>query len=131
MEITISIAGEQLDSRSAAKQLHLIAGMVKAGIVEMDGFSAEFLGAFSVNVDFESNGGFDLQTHHHSYVDGEGSFVHVNGEGTVVFRRTVVREGVEQIEQLFDQGIKLDDWAKEHGGITPYHPGQEIGEKDD
>lgn len=121
MEINIMIAGQELDSRAAAKQLHLIADMVKAGVTEMDGFSVEFLGAFSMAVDFESNGGFDLDHHHRDYWDGEGNHVHVDEEGLVItIQRPDSPDGTVNKDQVHDQGIKLADWAKEHGGITPF-----------
>lgn len=120
MEININIAGEQLDSRSAAKQLHLIADMVKAGVMEMDGFSAEFLGAFSLNVDFESNGGFD-HIHHQNFWDGEGNHIHADAEGTIISRQGPdAPDGTPDKEDMLAKGIKLADWAKEHGGITPF-----------
>lgn len=118
MEININIAGEQLDSRRAAKQLHLIADMVKAGITEMDGFSIEYMGAFSMAVDFESDG---PTAHHHDYWDGEGNHIHVNADGIIMFRRGPDKpDGSDDLEQLTDKGILLADWAKEHGGITPF-----------
>lgn len=125
MEININIAGEELDMKTAAKQLHRIADMVRAGVTDMNGFNIEYLGAFMVAVDFESDG---PTAHHHDYLDGEGNHVHVNAEGTVVFRRIVNEGGKDEIEQLFEHGIKLDDWGKDHGGITPYfEPGHEPG----
>jgi hypothetical protein len=119
MEITVSIAGEELESRGAAKQLHLIADMVKAGVTQMDGFSIDFMGTFSMDVDFESDG---PAAHHHDYVDGEGNHVHVNAEGVIILRRIAE---TDEVEQLFEKGIKLPEWAKEHGGVTPYFaPGE-------
>jgi hypothetical protein len=118
MEITVSIAGEGLNSRLAAKQLHLIADMVKAGVTEMDAFNIEFMGAFSVGVDFESNG----PEPHTDFWDGEHNHIHA-ADGIVVFRQGPdTAEGTPDVEQLRDKGILLADWAREHGGITPFMP---------
>lgn len=117
MEITISIAGEELNSKLAAKQLHQIADMVRGGVVEMHGGNIEYMGDFHVTVDFESDG-----THPHTdYWDGEHNHIHVDDEGIVVFRRGPDKEdGTEDLEQLYDQGITVAVWAKGHGGITPF-----------
>lgn len=119
MELNVNLAGEHLESRAAAKQLHLIADMVKAGVTQMDGFSIEYLGTFSMDVDFESDG---PHAHHHDYLDGEGNHVHVNAEGTIVLLR---KKDSEEVEQIFEQGIKLPEWAAEHGGVTPFMPDEE------
>jgi hypothetical protein len=119
MELFITIAGPELNSKRAAKQLHQIADMIKAGVTEIDGFSIEYGGAFGMNVDFESNG---PQPHLHAdYWDGEGNHVHVNEDGFIVFRQGPdLPDGTPVHEPLLDQHIKLADWAAKHGGITPF-----------
>ena len=118
VEITISIAGEDLNSKRAAKQLHLIADMVKAGVTDISGFSAEFLGPFEVEVDFESNG----PEPHTDFWDGEHNHIHA-ADGIVVFRQGPdTEDGTPDVEQLFEKRITLADWAKEPGGITPFMP---------
>jgi hypothetical protein len=120
MEINISIAGEGLNSKLAAKQLHLIADMVRAGVTEMDGFNIEYMGAFDVSVDFESNGSFD-HMHHQDFWDGEGNHIHVGAEGTIISRQGPdLPDGTPDKEDMLEKGIKLSDWAKDHGGITPF-----------
>lgn len=116
MEITVTITGELLNSRLAAKQLHLIADMVKAGVTDMDGANIEYDGAFSMMVDF------DPESHvHHDYWDGEGNHIHVNEEGIVVTCQAPDSpDGTVNLERLFDKGIKLSEWAEAHGGITPF-----------
>jgi hypothetical protein len=117
MEIFINIAGTELNSKRAAKQLHQIADMVKAGVTELDGFSVEYGGAFGMNVDFESDG-----THNHTdYWDGEHNHLHVDEEGIVISRRGPDKaDGTGDLEQVHEKGIKITDWAKDHGGITPF-----------
>lgn len=115
MEINVNIAGEHLNSKLAAKQLHLIADMVRAGVTELDAFNIEYMGAVSVAVDFESDGPLP----HADFRDGEGNHIHVNEEGFVVFR---LAPGAEEPEPLLDKNITVADWSKEHGGITPFVP---------
>lgn len=117
MEININIAGEQLNSKLAAKELYRIADMVKGGVTDMSGFNIGYLGAFSIEVDFESNGPLP----HADFWDGEHNHIHVDEEGFVVFRRGPDKEdGTEDVEQLRDQNITVAEWSKEHGGITPF-----------
>jgi hypothetical protein len=117
MEITITIAGEELNSKLAAKQLRMIADMVKGGSVAGSGFNIEYLGEFSFEVDFESDG-----THPHTdYWDGEHNHIHVDDEGIVISRRGPDKEdGTGDLENLHDKGITVAEWAKAHGGITPW-----------
>lgn len=123
MEININIAGEHLDSRSAAKQLRMIADMVKAGVTTADGFNIEYLGSFGFDVDFESNG----PEPHTDFWDGEGNHIHAS-EGSVIFRKGPDKaDGTPDIEQLRDKNIGLADWAKAHGGITPFMPDEDGG----
>lgn len=116
MEVFINIAGVQLNSKRAAKQLHLIADMIKAGITEVDGFSVEYGGTFGMNVDFESDG------HPHTdYWDGEHNHIHVDEEGIVISRRGPDKpDGTGDLEQVHEMGITVAEWAKSHGGITPF-----------
>ena len=126
MEITIRLGGEELTERLAAKHLHLIADMIKAGVAELDGFSMEFVGAFSMAVDYDSNGGFDLHQHHENYWDGEHNHIHVAEDGTIISRQGPNKEdGTPDVEDMRSKNIKLADWAKEHGGITPFGTSEE------
>jgi hypothetical protein len=117
MELFITIAGTELNSKRAAKQLHMIADMVKAGVTELDGFSVEYGGSFGMNVDFESDGSHP----HADYWDGEHNHIHVDEEGIVISRRGPDKaDGSGDLEQLHDKGITVSEWAKAHGGITPF-----------
>ena len=118
MEININIAGEELNSKLAAKQLHLLADMVKAGVTDIDGASIGFLGTFSYVVDYESDG----PEPHTDFMDGEGNHIHA-ADGYVVLR---LRPGSEP-EQLRDHNITVAEWAKDHGGITPFNPDDHEG----
>jgi hypothetical protein len=124
MELFITIAGKELNSKRAAKQLHQIADMIKAGVTELDGFSVEYKGAFGVNVDFDSDG----PEEHRDYWDGEHNHIHVNDEGIVVFRQGPdAPDGTPDHEKLLDKGITVTEWAKDHGGITPFTAGEPGG----
>lgn len=115
MEININIAGEELNSKLAAKELHRIADMVRGGVTEMSGFNIGYLGAFSVEVDFESNGPLP----HADFRDGEGNHIHVDEDGFVVFR---LAPDAEEPEILREKNITVAEWSKDHGGITPFIP---------
>lgn len=124
MELFIRIAGKDLNSKLAAKQLRQIADMVKAGITEVDGFSVEYDGTFGMNVDMESDG----EHNHTDYWDGEHNHLHVDEEGIVISRRGPDKEdGTGDLEQLHEKGIKVTDWAKDHGGITPFDTPEALG----
>jgi len=117
MEININIAGEDLDHKNAAKQLHLIADMIRSGVSDVQGFSMEYVGSFMMNIDYESNGGHD----HTDYWDGEHNHLHVDEEGIIISRQGPdAPDGTVDVEQLHEKGIKITDWAKDHGGITPF-----------
>lgn len=117
MEINITVAGEDLDHKNAAKQLHQLADMVRSGVSDAQGFSMEYVGAFSMSIDYESDG----QHHHTDYWDGEHNHLHVDGEGIIITRRGPDKpDGSGDLEEMHDKGIKITDWAKDHGGITPF-----------
>ena len=123
MEITITIAGEELNSKRAAKELHRLADMVKGGAVDIHGGNIDYMGDFHVTVDFESDG-----THPHTdYWDGEHNHLHVDGEGIIITRQGPdAEDGTVDIEQLHDKGITIAAWAKDHGGITPFTEDPEV-----
>lgn len=117
MEINITVAGEDLDHKNAAKQLHQLADMVKSGISDARGFSMEYVGAFVLTIDYESDGGH----HHTDYWDGEGNHLHVDEEGLIITRRGPdAPDGTPDLEDIHEKEIKVTDWAKDHGGITPF-----------
>lgn len=117
MEINITIGGEELNSKLAAKQLHLIADMVKAGSVHSVGFNIEYMGEYSFDVDFDSDGSHP----HTDYWDGEHNHLHVDEEGVIISRQGPdAEDGTPDVEQMHEKGITIATWAKDHGGITPW-----------
>lgn len=114
MKIEVTIDGSMLNSKLAAKQLHLIADLVKAGVMKSDGYNVEYDGVF----DFEVGEGEDEHT---DYWDGEHNHIHVDEEGIVIFRRGPDKaDGEEDLEDLYEKAITVSEWAANHGGITPF-----------
>jgi hypothetical protein len=112
MQLNISIAGEQLESQQAANQLRLMAKMVEAGVVHADGFNIEYMGEFSLDVDF--GGEFP----HGDYQDAEGNLLHVANDHVV--NVTWASKGAE-VEEV---SIPVEEWIEKHGEIQPAGHGE-------
>lgn len=107
MQIHISLEGEEMTQESAAKQIHLIARMVKHGIVHVDGFNIDEVGAFSLDVDFG-----DVWPHG-DYRDKEGNLLHVAND--TVVRVTWANKNAETEEVEIPGTL----WVQKHGAMTP------------
>jgi hypothetical protein len=107
MQINISLEGEEMTPKQAAKQLHQLAEMVRTGLVHVDGFNIDALGAFSLDVDYG-----DVWPHG-DYRDTEGNLLHVAND--TVVRVTWANKDAET-EEIEIPGTL---WVKEHGALTP------------
>lgn len=114
MQLNISIHGEDLNSRLAAKQLHLLAEMIKGGTVHADGFNIEYGGEFELDVDFGS------QFPHGDYTDGKGNLVHVANDEVV----HVTWAGKADQESV---SVPVEEWVEAHGALQM--AGHEHGEE--
>lgn len=112
MQIAITIEGEHLESRAAAKQLHQLADMVRGGVVHAEGFNIEYMGEFRLDVDF--GGEFP----HGDYQDAEGNLLHVANDHVVNVTWANKNAEVEEVE------IPVADWVAQHGEIKPAGEGE-------
>jgi hypothetical protein len=107
MQINIVIKGDELDSRTAAKQMRTLAALVKDGALVADGYNIEYDGTFHFDVDFGD------AYPHGDYTDAEGNLLHIANDHVV--NVTWAKTGAEQE----DVNVPVEDWIKEHGGIFP------------
>jgi hypothetical protein len=114
MNIDVSLDGEHLTLKRAAQELRRIADLLQGGNVHGEGFNAVYAGQWTFDVDLDHG-------EHLDYWDGEHNHIHVDEEGVVVYRRGPDSpEGEEDVEQLYEKGILVTEWAAKHGGITPF-----------
>jgi hypothetical protein len=112
MQLNITIQGEELESQQAAKQLRLLARMVKEGVVHSEGFNIEYMGDWSLDVDFGS------EFPHGDYQDAEGNLLHVAND-TVVSVNWASKGGESEVVE-----ISVVDWVAKHGEIQPAGSGE-------
>jgi hypothetical protein len=112
MQININLTGEQLNSPIAARQLRVIAKMVESGVVHAEGFNIEYMGEFSVDVDFGSD------YPHGDYQDAEGNLIHVASDEVVNVTWANKNAEVEEVE------IPVEEWIEKHGEIKPAGSGE-------
>ena len=113
MQLNISIKGEELESGGAAKQLRLLAKMVDQGIVHAEGFSIEYMGEFSLDVDF--GGEFP----HGDFQDAEGNLIHIANDHVVNVTWANKDADIEEVN------TPVVDWIEAHGEIHPAGGGGE------
>lgn len=109
--VTISIEGQDLTFKKAAKQLRVLADMVEAGMMDADGFNWLYGGDYSLAV--ETPPSFP----HGDYQDAEGNLVHVGGDDHII-NVTWAKKGAKQ-EDFSDKDVHVFEWIQEHGPLTP------------
>jgi len=107
MQITINIVGDELDSKLAAKHLHMLADQVKAGVVHAEGFSIDFMGDYSLDVDYGT------AFPHGDYQDAEGNLVHVANDAVVNVTWANKDAEVEEVN------VPIGEWMEDHGQLHP------------
>jgi hypothetical protein len=117
--VTVSIEGQELTFKKAAKQLRVIADMVEAGMMDADGFNWLYGGEYSLSVNTPPS------FPHGDYTDMEGNLVHIGADDHVI-NVTWAKKGAKQ-EDLADQDIHVFEWIKEHGPLTPAGSGEAEG----
>lgn len=112
MQLNITIQGEELESEQAARQLRLLAKMVDQGVVHSEGFNIEYMGEWTLDVDFGS------EFPHGDYQDAEGNLLHVANDHVVNVTWANKNAEVEEVN------IPVADWVAKHGEIHPAGEGE-------
>lgn len=117
--VNISIEGQDLTFEKAAKQLHVLADMVGAGMMNADGFNWHYGGEYTLDV--ETPPSFP----HGDYQDAEGNLVHV-GANDHIINVTYAKKGAKQ-ENFSDKDVHVFEWIQEHGPLLPAGEGEADG----
>lgn len=117
MEININITGE-LDALMAAKQIRLIADMVKHGVMHVEGYNISYMGTFNLDVDLG-------EYPHGDYQDEEGNLLHIAGDHVINVTWASKDAEVEEVD------VPVEDWISEHGQIHPAGHGHSHGDDDE
>ena len=114
--VHITIEGEDLTLKKAAKQLRVFADMLDQGMMSAEGFSWKAGGEYNMVVVLPSS------FPHGDYQDAEGNLVHV-GENDHIISVVLANKDAEQLE-LSEQDVHVYDWIKEHGPLRPAGSGE-------
>lgn len=110
--VHITINGEELTWKRAAKQLRILADLLEAHTLDSKGFNWQYGGDYEMQVMMT-----DMWPHG-DYQDAEGNLLHIHDD--VVVSVIWANKGAEKEEVE----IPAHTWAQEHGPITPAGQGE-------
>lgn len=116
VSVAVTIEGQELTFKKAARQLRVLADMVESGMMNADGFNWLYGGEYTLDVMTPAS------FPHGDYQDAEGNLVHIGADDHVI-NVTWANKGAEQ-EDFADKDVHAFDWIREHGPLRPAGQGE-------